>query len=215
MKFGTRDLLISHQTYLQSSKITLLPDEGLQNGKTEPSEEFVTRICQQAKLISQLITFIWLWSDKNPMSEDEQNRKNVAKKLKDIFDRPKQIETGELTDKLMGLLTTDIFSDSSNSELLKAVFAEYSEEQKKTLFPIFSEYEAKRYALFVDVERFHGQVGDPTLNNPGILSFTIPYPPRPQLGEATVSEQELEKWLNNTDIKHFVADNPYIPTSCS
>ncbi|NCQ83717.1 MAG: hypothetical protein GPJ00_04020 [Microcystis aeruginosa W13-18] len=211
MKFGTRDLLISHQTYLQSSKI---PDERLQNGKTEPSEEFVTRICQQAKLISQLITFIWRWSDKNHM--DEQNRKNVAaKKLKDIFDRPKQIETGELTDKLMGLLTTDIFSDSSNSELLKTVFAKYSEEQKKELFPIFSEYERKRYALFVDVERFHGQVGDPTLNNPGILSFTIPYPPRPQLGEATVSEQELEKWLNNTDITHFVADNPYIPTSCS
>lgn len=144
---------------------------------------------------------------------DEQNR--TAKRLKDIFDRPKQIERGELTDKLMGLLTTDIFSDSSNSELLKTVFAKYSEEQKKTLFPIFSEYEAKRYALFVDVERFHGQVGDPTLNNPGILSFTIPYPPRPQLGEATVSEQELEKWLNNTDITHFVADNPYIPTSCS
>jgi len=210
MEFGNRNLLISHQIYLQMPS-----NESLWNGKTqsEPSEEFVTRICQQAKLISQLITFIWLWSDKTPICKDDQNRKNVAKKLKDIFDRPKiqQAGTDELTDKLMDLLTSQL----AESDLLQIVFEQYSEADKEKLFPIFSEYEGKRYALFVDVERFHGQVGDPTLNNPGILSFTIPYPPRPQLGEATVSEQELEEWLNNTHITHFVADNPYIPTSCS
>ena len=216
MQFGSRNLLISHQNYL-NSKTPLLKDN-VDNWKEEPSEQFVNRICQQAKLISQLISFIWLWSDK-PESDNDKltNYKiSVAQSLKKIFYNPKK-------EHLMKLLTTDPFSDLSDlnlsdfsdSGLLKTVFAQYSKEQKKTLFPIFSEYEQKRYAVSVDVERFHGQVGDPTLNNPGILSFTIPYPPRPQLGKATVSEEELDEWLKNTKIDQFTADNPYIPTSCS
>lgn len=210
--FATRGLILEYQNQ--------------QVGNKDEFNLFTHRICKQAKLISQIITFIWLWVDykKENSNQEDMEKVNAAKELKKIFDQPYKKE-GE-TSRLMKLLNTDPFFETSfepenyqyYKRLLNLVFDNYKDKEEgelKRIFPIFNNEEKSFYNIYVDVERFHGQVSDPTANDPRKMAFSIPYPPRPALGEATLTREDLQIWLEDTGQKNYVAENPYIPTTCS
>lgn len=224
--FGNRELLIGYQ---------LRQEEGEGDNKSDINM-FMYRVCNQAKLLSQIISFIWLWVDYKPENaanypdDDENtkaNKKKAAEELKKIFDNPSQKTTDKpRISKLMRLLHTKpsfVPKDPKESpenldcqKLLDLVFDNYKNKDKlDQIFPIFNLYEVGIYDLFVDYERFHGQISDPTPNDPRKMAFSIPYPPRPILGEATLTEKNLKDWIEDTSRKRYVAENPYIPTTSS
>lgn len=97
--FATRGLILEYQNQ--------------QVGNQDEFNLFTHRICKQAKLISQIITFIWLWVDykkENPNQEDIK-KVNAAKELKKIFDKP--YTKDDRISRLMKLLNTDPFFDIS------------------------------------------------------------------------------------------------------
>ena len=217
------------------------------------------RICNQAKLISQIIAFIWRWVDEKDQGatidytgeanikttqgetavvarsneeatitikpiESDQNKKDkkkFAQELKEIFDKPYKGETNPL----MELLTTypsfvqipsEVKPNKTYQKYLDFVFEKnYKEHPRKNdIFPIFNDIEKNRYHIFVDCQRFHGELRDPTANAPTKMTISVPYPPRPPLGEATLTKKDLKKWIKNTNLEEIIAPNPYIPTTC-
>ncbi len=238
------------------------------------------RICNQAKLISQIIAFIWRWVDEKETEitiksceingqqveteEEEQaeitintpidqlkveaeekkqaeitietitskepeklkKKREIAGKLKQIFDDPyNKNSEGEIS--LMDLLTKkpkfvetceqiDVCTDSQKyNKWLGVVFEKYKNLfEKNDIFPIFNDIEKNRYHIFVDCQRFHGELRDPTANAPTKMTISIPYPPRPPLGEATLTKKDLKTWIENTNLDKIIALNPYIPTTC-
>lgn len=224
--FGNRELLIGYQIRQREGDID----------NANEASAFVCRICNQAKLISQIISFIWLWVDYQPENdalypdEDENtklNKKMAAEKLKEIFDAPyHNFLVDHQLSPLMKLLHTkpsfmaqesDGASENPDSQkLLDLIFDHYKKEDNlDDIFPIFNKYEVGLYNVFVDCEHFHGQLSDPTANDPQKMAFSIPYPPRPILGAATLTQKDLIGWLEDTNRKKYVAENPYIPTTCS
>ncbi|MEH1938948.1 MAG: hypothetical protein V7L01_01845 [Nostoc sp.] len=236
--FGTRDLLIKSEAlnevvdqFLESS-VNDFFEEAKEERSLEKEEAyrkllkktfqkapptfFLLRLYQQAKQISQIIAYIW-----RNVGEPENPNLNTAKELQKFFVRPteKDTEVGENLKKLLGADPTK--EESAEAKLLREVFKNQSNED--LIFPIFNELELGRdpehpdlgYLLEVNVNDFFGMLEDVDRNSPSLFKFVIPYPPRPQLSEATVTSSELEEWIVNKDKNKFFADNPYIPTTCS
>ncbi len=189
-------------------------------GDSDPSREFVRRLCKQAKQISQIISYMWLWADEDVNQYPEQVTTAIS--LKQYFAKPNQPEGN-----LIKLLTADPYSWLKTSEpdrknrpankeekLLFHVFGQ-DRVSKEGEFPIFNEVEVTIYTVSVDVNAFQGTIQDPDLNAPNLMKFNIPFPPSPKFGEATVTQQELKDWIDNKEPNQFIAPNPYIPTSCS
>ncbi|KAB8318703.1 hypothetical protein SD81_014830 [Tolypothrix campylonemoides VB511288] len=100
------------------------------------------------------------------------------------------------------------------------MFPDYN-SNKNLIFPIFDQFELGEesdnlgYLFEVTVNGFNGVLEDVDRNSPSLFKFVIPYPPRPQLGEVTVTLDELEEWIANREEDEYFADNPYIPTTCT
>lgn len=188
---------------------------------------FLLRLYQQAKQISQIIAYIW----RN--LEPENPNLETAKQLHQYFAHPtdndknndhndqnKSIDVGENLKNLLGADPTK--EESVEAKLLREVFEDY-QSNEDLIFPIFDDLELGRdpehrdlgYLLEVNVNDFFGVLEDVDRNIPSLFKFIIPYPPRPEIGEATVTYCELEKWIKNKEKDKFFADNPYIPTTCS
>ena len=236
--FGTRDL------FQNSEKISKLADQVLDtsveklskiNGDEDnfqkneelkkilqevPSTFFLLRLYKQARQISQIIAYIW----RN--LEPENPNLETAKQLHQYFSHPtdndknndqnKPIDVGGHLKKLLG---ADPNKDKTvEDKLLREVFKNLSNDD--LIFPIFDEFELGTnspnlgYLLEVNVNEFFGMLEDVDRNSPNLFKFVIPYPPRPEIGEATVTYSELEEWIGNKDKDKFFADNPYIPTTC-
>ena len=201
---------------------------------------FLTRLYKQAKQVSQIIAFIWRWIDfdennnqdiRGLTQQEVDNRKrkrDAAEKLNSYFAHP-TAQVQLIGKKLERLFAADPRLDDSElrdseykeeAELLREVFAKYKED-KNLMFPIFDEVERGLkipgigYILNVDINSYQGHCLDVDKNHPHLYIHSIPYPPRPQLGKATVTRRELEEWIENTEEHQFFADNPYIPTTSS
>ncbi|MBO3459798.1 hypothetical protein G7B40_011055 [Aetokthonos hydrillicola Thurmond2011] len=178
---------------------------------------FLRRLCMQAKQISQIIAYIWRWAEEDVNEFSEQV--DAAKRLKRYFDNPNEPGKDKKPERLKKLLSTDPRkfldgkSDLEEGELLVKVFGE--DRIRTDNFPIFTQEEASIYLFTVNVNAFQGSLADPDVNGRRLIKFQIPYPPSPKLGEATVTKQELEEWISNTENDVFFADSPYIPTTCS
>lgn len=281
--FGSKELIVRFQDQPDQNKNRLLDkylqqsvrqnlQQSVRQNSSENHDDFIEdiadlymlRICIQAKLISQIIAFIWRWID----DTDDTNKvnKQVAKILKCVFDHPykggekKGVDrlyalTREMTvmnllavnpfvitqekinkfikiidepgklEELKNTTDTEKFYKNLSRVLLYTVFKNYTQAKidgtpldLEKIFPIFKEYEKKHYNVFVDSERFHGELRDPTANSPDKMTFSIPYPPRPGFGGATIIKNEekddLKEWIEDTDLTRVIADNPYIPTTC-
>ena len=198
----------------------------LVNTLQETSQIFyLRRLYQQGKQISQIIAYIWRWAD----NDEETPQKKIAKKLKIYFTNPTE-DNEKPGGKLKELLKADPRKPEENlveeDRLLKAVFFEDNcsknqNSKDNLLFPMFDEFELGDkfpdfgYLFQVNLNSFQGTIDDPTKNAPELMKFNIPYPPCPKFGEATVTSDELDKWIKNREANKFFADNPYIPTTCS
>ncbi|NEQ36400.1 MAG: hypothetical protein F6K40_08995 [Okeania sp. SIO3I5] len=183
--------------------------------KSYHSVSFIRRLYQQAKQISQIIAYIWRWDDEERPENAEQ--KNTANELKVYFTKP---TTGnEVGDNLKKLFRASPQCPGKEWDLLKAVFGPNINEQY--IFPIFDKFELGEintklgYLFHININSFNGVIKDPTLNNPCLLMFEIPYPPRPLIGNTTVTKEDLEDWIANREEDTYFSENPYIPATCS
>ena len=185
----------------------------------EQPKTFLKRLYQQSKQLSQIIAYIWRWVD-----ADETPRREIANQLKEYFVHPTE-SNHDVGGNLKKLLAANPKEDKpernrKEAQLLREVFPDYN-SNKNLIFPMFDEFElgdehpGLGYLFTIDINSFHGKLDDPTKNAPEVLKFVIPYPPRPVLGEATVTASELESWIENKQEYKYFADNPYIPATCS
>jgi hypothetical protein len=176
-------------------------------------QQHTLRTFQIAKQLSQIIAFIWRWADEEQFIE----KKEAALGLHALFSYPYSEITG--TDsKLKSLFAAEPKQDGTpEQKWLFEVFGSYNQSLKDEgyHFPIFDESEFEGYALEINLNSFTGNIKDPTLNeNKQQFTFSIPYPPRPQLGVATVTEEILDAWIDNRTSDQYFSRNPYIPTTC-
>jgi hypothetical protein len=164
------------------------------------TDQFVLRLLKQCKKISQIIARSWM--------EDEQ-----AYQLRDYFINPGD---GKAPDSRL----KELFGN--NNGLLLEVFPNYKE-------PVFDEYELSQvYGFSVSWADWAGSINE--IPKPSIVqdkyyfNVIIPYPPRPQLCESTVTMEQLKTWVQQevTDERgNFLIDDehqvyppyPYIPPS--
>lgn len=166
---------------------------------------YFEELLEQGKKISQIIAYIWL--NKDP---------KTAQKLDGYFKRG---DDGELK-KLL-------FADDPETNEYKLLLKVFSKEY----LPIFMK-DSKDFIKFrVITNTFEGSLSDPGPSDNGILSITIPYPPRPEIhddvndeGEeiieekyTAIKESELQEWLDKDPDKppYFYENNPYIPATSS
>ncbi len=107
------------------------------------------------------------------------------------------------------------------TEEVKLLIAVFGEERIKTdpnyVSPLFSEAELREgeatphYEFHIDVTSFKGTLSDPDLERSSAFRFNIAFPARPQLGEATVTTEELENWIK--DQQTSVPNSIYIPVT--
>ncbi len=187
--------------------------------------EFLQRLYQQAKQVSQIIAYIWRWADEN--DEDYAYQKHIANELMEYFNKPtieteEKIEVGGNLKKLFRADPRDIEKDQSpEAKLLRAVFYVEGICNEDYIFPIFDKFELGEdnpklgYLFQINSESFHGTLEDVERNLPEIFKFIIPYPPRPIFGNATLDKRTLSEWIENRTKDQYFAENPYIPTTCS
>lgn len=221
--FGQRTLFENFDNFVNSDEVTRSLDS-----PTSPSVDFLKRILTQSKQISQIIAYIWRWIDEDFNQFSEQV--DTAKSLKHYFVNPSEtngdIPGGNLkklfrADPKQWLSSSDRenLPDKKEAKLLVNVFGE--ERIQNGIFPLFNEVELGNsnspasYFFEVNFTSFQGSLADPDKNTPALLKFTIPYPPSPKFGESTVTQEELEDWINNTNDREIIAKNPYIPTTSS
>ena len=233
--FGGRGLFYKAKKVHDAERAQLLMlaskyDADLQGFQTDVEavacNAFLRRLYQQAKQISQTVSFIWRWADEEETSE---NRK-AARALMEYFEHPtpdplcethEDIDVSESLKRLLGSNPRDP-DPTPEGRLLRQVFPDYDAPAKDThlIFPMFDRFELGEefsglgYWFLVNINSFHGEIKDPTPNIPELFSFAIPYPPCPALGAKTVTRQELDAWIRNREQDQYFSRNPFIPTSC-
>lgn len=205
-------VLADRNLFQNASEISKL---STQKNINSPSVEFLRRLYQQAKQISQIITYIWRWADEE--SPENADKKNAANELKVYFMKPSTDD--KVGENLKKLFRASPQCPGKEWDLLKAVFG--PELDEKYIFPIFDEFELGEintklgYLFHINTNSFNGVIKDPTLNNPCLLTFEIPYPPCPPIGNSTVTIEDLDDWIANREEDTYFANNPYIPATCS
>ena len=188
--------------------------------------DFLQRLYQQSKQVSQIIAYIWRWADENDGKYAEKKR--VANLLKTYFEQPTS-DQGKNADhlrKLFGSDPTQLLEPVDEMEpayLLRQVFfsPDVPPPSKDYIFPIFDEYELGEknrslgYLFEVKYSIFVGQILDADNNAPELFKMIIPYPPEPSWGNATLDEDDLSDWISNRTRGEYFSKNPYIPTTCS
>ncbi|PHM06218.1 hypothetical protein [Nostoc sp. 'Peltigera malacea cyanobiont' DB3992] len=211
-------LRLTVQSNLEQERVIQIYIDFLEKKLQEDSQIFyLRRIYQQAKQVSQIIAYIWRWIDDatNPKQE-------IAKQLKKYFAHPTKENTnvgGNLENLFAANPREDnLEQNADEANLLREVFPNYNEDQN-LIFPIFNKFERGEevsglgYLLTVDINSYQGNLSDTSINHPYLFIHTIPFPPRPQLSDATVTPDELKDWIENKIPGKYYADNLYIPTT--
>ncbi len=193
----------------------------LSKHEQHPHASFLRRLYQQAKQVSQIIAYIWRWTDEDCENHSEQ--RDVANKLKVYFSSPSKNtqEVGLRLKKLFKANPKDANDQTTEANLLRAVFFQEGVDNEGYIFPIFNDLERGElekelgYLFEISVNEFTGSIDDADINSPELLKMIIPYPPRPAFGQATLETQDLDMWIQNRDKDKYFADSHYIPTSCS
>ncbi|MDZ8189403.1 MAG: hypothetical protein RMX96_31775 [Nostoc sp. ChiSLP02] len=197
------------------------------------------RVWRQGKQLSQIIAYIWRWADEESKAEKMKN----AQKLKTYFmvDETK-LSVEELLKRLGNkthnkcdtnlkkLFRADprkwLNDGKPNSdeaaELLVAVFGEKRiKNPDKYLSPMFNSVElgdekdiiSPYYEFHIDPSSFIGELRDPDLETPFAFRYYVSFPPRPELGEATVTKKQLEDWIKDDKNEDVYPSVPFIPVT--
>lgn len=174
-----------------------LSQQELNNGNL--TSQYFDKLLTQGKKLSQIITYIWL-------NQDYQ----TAQKLDGYFKRGDDKELKKL------------FSAKDSGEEYELLIKVFGDEK---YLPIYNQDDLKYLKFRIIVDKFEGDIDDPGPSDDGVLTVTIPYPPRPEISDNSESDKEvmpikkseLEEWLKQpSDQKpYFYESNPYIPSTSS
>ena len=167
----------------------------------------------QTKMISQIISYIWLYAESDPLAKQARRWFQNPTKNFDQLENPTFANKLPSLAKLMGAQPQD---QTIYGEFLSKVFPDVKEETKGLYqFPIFNkqDIESGIVVFKTDASTTKGSIQDPTPNNPNVLTVVIAFPACPQFSEATLTKEELSGWLNNRDSSNYTPDNSYIPVS--
>ncbi len=173
--------------------------------------------------------------------EEARNKQKNALELKEYFDqlylynkkskpRNKILEVLMTVDAKKYLLANEeernsfTPNDKNAAQLLIRVFGEHRVRNEiNYLSPIFERESIDMggdidspypvYQLTRDMTSFSGVIKDPSLYPRFALKYQVTFPPAPKLSESTVTKYELDKWINDTEEKHFLPEHNYIPVS--
>jgi len=179
-----------------------------------PQGSVLRYMLAQTKMISQIISYIWLYAESEALAK--QAGKWFQNPTKD-FD---QIENPTFTDKLSSLaklMSAKPQDKTKYGEFLSKVFPDVKDKSNGFYqFPIFNKNDIQSgIAVFkTDAAIANGSIQDPTPNNPNVLTVVIAFPPCPKFSEATLTKEELSSWLKDRDSSNYTPSNSYIP-SCS
>ncbi|NES71458.1 MAG: hypothetical protein F6K24_42810 [Okeania sp. SIO2D1] len=168
----------------------------------------------QAKMISQIISYIWLYAESDPLAKQARHWFQNPTKNFDKLENPTSADKLPSLAKLMGAKPQD---QSIYGELLSKVFPDVKDESKGLYnFPIFNKHDIESGIVVfkTDASIVNGSVLDPNPNSPNVLTVIIAFPPCPKFSEATLTKEELSNWLNDRDSTNYTPPNSFIPT-CS
>ncbi|NES67035.1 MAG: hypothetical protein F6K24_18175 [Okeania sp. SIO2D1] len=170
-------------------------------------------VIRQAKVISQIIAYLWL----HP--ESEMGKKGIK-----WFQFPKNSDgSPNGLPHFQNLLTIGNPNGGPGlyNDFLREVFSHLDFCDRKISqfyqFPIYNigdETDTIGVSFEVDNTAFHGHFKDPNPNSPNLFTVVVAFPPRPQFGATTFTEETLKQWQTNTDSKVITPPSAYIPT-CS
>lgn len=179
-----------------------------------PQGSVLRYMLAQTKMISQIISYIWLYAESEPLAK--QARKWFQNPTKD-FD---QIENPTFTDKLPSLaqlMSAKPQDETKYGKFLSKVFPDFKDKSNGFYqFPIFNKKDIHSGIVVfkTDAAIANGSIQDPTPNSPNVLTVVIAFPPCPKFSEATLTKEELSSWLKDRDSSNYTPSNSYIP-SCS
>jgi hypothetical protein len=161
---------------------------------------FTRDLLKKGKQLSQMIAASWL--DDADFENELENQKKKPSEIRRIF---KEFAKGQ--------------DDSELKELLTG--------KKQGVWPerIFDEQEVELYCFEVDWTAFVGKIieNSQAVKNqqPPFFTMVLPYPPRPDLNEFTVTKEEVQDWVQapiqegvNGLIENPYPSAAYIPLSC-
>ncbi|MGB3509782.1 MAG: hypothetical protein WBA93_11155 [Microcoleaceae cyanobacterium] len=235
--FGGRNLL---EKASQLYKVL----ENTSNNEQRPSiNSALLVLYQQAKQISQIIAYIWRWSDDNeplktPFEVDGNSyntKRDVAIKLNTYFISPnKKDQCIERTDAsasisimMVGNHLKKLFRACPGKsetikewKLLEAVFgSNIKEENPEYLFPIFNSFELGEsdYPSLGYLFLIDNNIFQGKIQDPDVnLPFLMKLTlayPPRPQLGSQLTKNDLTEWIDNRKKDEFVAKNPYIPSS--
>ncbi|NES63828.1 MAG: hypothetical protein F6K24_00225 [Okeania sp. SIO2D1] len=167
----------------------------------------------QTKMISQIISYIWLYAESDPLAKQARRWFQNPTKNFDKLENPTVADKLPSLAKLMGAKPQD---QNIYGEFLSKAFPDVKDESKGLYqFPIFNklDIESGIVVFKTDATTTKGSIQDPTPNSPNVLTVVIAFPPCPQFSEATLTKEELSNWLNDRDHSNYTPDNSYIPVT--
>lgn len=186
----------------------------------DPQKE-ETQNARRLKKYFEAMTNIRLEELRNELSSTASQSESLVSNLVENqgFKKPIDLDLFRANprDWLRNNLETPVGEAPEEVRLLIAVFGrERIQDEDKYLSPLFDSTELASYEFFLNPDSFRGSLEDPTNSNDRNkrLEFIIGYPPAPKFGEATVTESQLEEWIDD-DSQQVFPPQVYIPVSTS
>ena len=169
----------------------------------------------QTKMISQIISYIWLYAESDPLARQARQWFQNPTKDFDQLENPTFADKLPSLAKLMGAKPQD---QTRYGEILSKVFPDVKDKSKGLYqFPIFNKDDIQSGIVVfkTDAAIANGSIQDPTPNSPNVFTVVIAFPPCPKFHEATITKEELSSWLTDRDSSNYTPPNSYIPTCSS
>ncbi|MGB3509933.1 MAG: hypothetical protein WBA93_11970 [Microcoleaceae cyanobacterium] len=162
-----------------------------------------------------------------------ERKHNPQIRLPGLLKQDQFPETPYLLEKLLTVDAKSYLDDTTKkpenecaklAELLINVFGKDRVAQESFLSPIFepesiempgNDTKLPVYQIHIDQNTFTGTLKDPNMEERIAYKFLISYPPCPKFSNSTVTKEDLDQWLANTDEETFRSQSPYIPVSSS
>ncbi|NET42258.1 hypothetical protein [Okeania sp. SIO2B3] len=172
---------------------------------------FLRHALTRTKMVSQIISYIWLYAESDPLAKQARQWFQNPTKNFDQLENPNSADKLPSLAKLMGAKPQD---QTIYGEFLSKVFADVKDESESLyIFPLFNKHDIESGIVVfkTDATITSGSVQDPNPNSPNVLTVMISFPPRPQFSEATLTKEELSNWFNDRDNNNYTPPNSYIP----
>jgi len=186
----------------------------------------IDSVIRPAKIISQIIAYLWLNPETTIDFLENQNRR-VERPIT-WFQNPTIIDPTLEPQKpyLYNLLIVGNPREVNNTDdqdpkykynkFLSLVFAHQLQSddpdvQKFYRFPIYQGPTLLNLNFETDNTVYQGYFKDPNPNIPDQFTIGIAFPPRPELGPATLERKQLSNWQKNVNTTKITPPNPFIP----